>query len=226
MKRVFSSQKSVISKRRSVSSKAITHLSILLTSYFVLAAHHSSAQQNSASDLIDIVSVNPAIVLDIRYATENNFTHEKLYPIARCMLRREAAESLSAVQKDLHTRGLGLKVYDGYRPLSIQRKLWEVVPDERYVANPVKGSRHNRGAAVDLTIIDSLGNELQMPTPYDDFTDKAHCDYMQLPEAALKNRALLEEVMTRHGFVSMSSEWWHFDFQGWGKFEILDQPLE
>jgi D-alanyl-D-alanine dipeptidase len=198
----------------------------LLTVYCLLTTIYGSAQQKSASDLIDIISINPAIVLDIRYATENNFTHQKLYPIAKCMLRREAAESLSAVQKDLRYRGLGLKVYDGYRPLSIQRKLWEVVPDERYVANPVKGSRHNRGAAVDLTIIDSLGNELEMPTPYDDFTDKAHCDYMQLPEAALKNRALLEEVMTRHGFVSMSSEWWHFDFQGWGKFEILDQPLE
>jgi D-alanyl-D-alanine dipeptidase len=207
-------------------SKRINRLTILLISYSVLAAQHSPAQQKSGSDLVDIISINPEIVLDIRYATENNFTHQKLYPIAKCMLRREAAESLSAAQNDLRNRGLGLKVYDGYRPLSIQRKLWEVVPDERYVANPVKGSRHNRGAAVDLTIIDSLGNELEMPTPYDDFTDKARCDYMKLPEAALKNRALLEEVMTRHGFVSMSSEWWHFDFQGWGKFEILDQPLE
>jgi D-alanyl-D-alanine dipeptidase len=209
-----------------VRSKGSTCLTVLLTSYSILAAQLSFAQKKSDSDLIDIISVNPAIVLDIRYATENNFTHQKLYPIAKCMLRREAAESLSAVQKDLRYRGFGLKVYDGYRPLSIQRKLWEVVPDERYVSNPVKGSRHNRGAAVDLTIIDSLGNELEMPTPYDDFTDKARCDYMQLPKAALKNRALLEEVMTRHGFVSMSSEWWHFDFQGWGKFEILDQPLE
>ena len=195
---------------------------LLLTVYCLL----SPAQQSSRSDLVDVLSIDPTIVLDIRYATENNFTHQKLYPIAKCMLRREAAESLHAVQNELRARRLGLKVYDGYRPLSIQKKLWDVVSDERYVANPAKGSRHNRGAAVDLTIIDSLGREIEMPTPYDDFTDKAHRDYMQLPEIALRNRALLEEVMTKHGFLPMPTEWWHFDFQGWGKFEILDQPLE
>ena len=184
------------------------------------------AQSKSRRDLIDVLSVNPSIVLDIRYATENNFTHHKLYSIARCMLRREAAESLSAVQQELHGLGLGLKVFDGYRPLSVQKKLWEAVPDERYVANPEKGSRHNRGAAVDLTIIDSLGNELAMPTPYDDFTTTAHADYMNLPEQVMKNRAILENVMTKHGFLIMSSEWWHFDFHGWGKFDVLDIPLE
>jgi zinc D-Ala-D-Ala dipeptidase len=192
----------------------------------LLTTSPNHAQQKPNTELIDILSVNPTIVLDIRYATENNFTHHKLYPVVKCMLRREAAESLSAVQKELKSRGLGLKVFDGYRPLSIQKKLWEAVPDERYVANPAKGSRHNRGAAVDLTIIDSLGNEIEMPTPYDDFTVKAHCDYMKLPNSVLKNRALLEQVMNRHGFLPMSTEWWHFDFQRWGRFEILDQPLE
>ena len=199
---------------------------LLFTVYCLLSTFQSSAQQKSNPDLVDILSINPTIVLDIRYATENNFTHHKLYPVVQCMLRREPAESLSAVQKELKTRGFGLKVFDGYRPLSIQKKLWKAVPDDRYVANPAKGSRHNRGAAVDLTIVDSLGHELEMPTPFDSFSEKAHCDYMKLPKNVLKNRALLERVMERHGFLRMSSEWWHFDFHSWGRFQILDQPLD
>jgi zinc D-Ala-D-Ala dipeptidase len=206
--------------------KRISRIFYLITVYCLLPTFQSPAQQKSNPDLVDILSVNPTIVLDIRYATENNFTHHKLYPVVKCMLRREPAESLSAVQKELKIRGLGLKVFDGYRPLSIQKKLWEAVPDDRYVANPAKGSRHNRGAAVDLTIVDSLGHELEMPTPFDSFSDKAHCDYMKLPKKVLKNRALLERVMERHGFLRMSSEWWHFDFHSWGRFQILDQPLE
>jgi zinc D-Ala-D-Ala dipeptidase len=198
----------------------------LFTVYCLLSTFQSPAQQKSNPALVDILSINSTIVLDIRYATENNFTHHKLYPVVKCMLRREPAESLSAVQKELKTRGFGLKVFDGYRPLSIQKKLWKAVPDDRYVANPAKGSRHNRGAAVDLTIVDSLGHELEMPTPFDSFSDKAHCDYMKLSKNVLKNRALLERVMERHGFLRMSSEWWHFDFYSWGRFQILDQPLE
>ena len=201
-------------------------LTFFLASCCFIITTGTSAQSRSSRDLIDILSIDPTVVLDIRYATENNFTHHRLYSNVKCMLRREAAESLRAVQRELSGLGLRLKVFDGYRPLSVQKKLWEAVPDERYVANPAKGSRHNRGAAVDLTIIDSLGNELAMPTPYDDFTIMAHADNMNLPEEVLKNRTLLEDVMTRHGFLIMSSEWWHFDFHGWGKFDVLDVPLE
>lgn len=201
-------------------------MTCLLVACCSIIVIEASSQPKSRRDLVDILSVNPTIVLDIRYATENNFTHLRLYSKVKCMLRREAAESLSAVQRELKELGMGLKVFDGYRPLSVQKKLWEAVPDERYVANPAKGSRHNRGAAVDLTIIDSLGNELAMPTPYDDFTILAHADYMNLPEEVLKNRRLLEDVMTKHGFLIMSSEWWHFDFHGWGKFDVLDVPFE
>ncbi len=178
------------------------------------------------SDIVNIRSVDSTIVLDIRYATPNNFTHEVLYPAAICMLRRAAAESLHAVQQELQKQKLGLKVFDGYRPLSVQKKMWALVPDDRYVANPANGSRHNRGAAVDLTIVDSLGNQLEMPTPFDDFTEKAHRDYMQLPEKAIEDRALLEDVMKRHGFIPLSTEWWHFDFEGWQKYPIMDEPLK
>lgn len=182
-------------------------------------------QAPKADDLVELTAIDPTIGLDIRYATPNNFTHQKVYASARCLLRRAAAESLSVVQKELRQQGLSLKVYDGYRPLSVQKKFWEICPDDRYVANPAKGSRHNRGAAVDLTLVDKKGNELQMPTPFDDFTEKAGRAYMKLPKMAIKNRALLEDAMTRHGFVAMASEWWHFDFRGWDRFPIMDEPI-
>jgi D-alanyl-D-alanine dipeptidase len=200
---------------------------LLLTVYCLLfLASAALAQGKKNQELVNVHSIDSTIVLDLRYATENNFTHHKLYPVARCLLRREPAESLSAVQKELRTCGLGLKIFDGYRPLSIQKKLWEAVPDDRYVANPAKGSRHNRGAAVDLTLVDSLGNELAMPTPFDNFTERAHCNYKKLPRKILKNRTLLQQVMERHGFWRMETEWWHFDFHDWGRFPILDLPLE
>lgn len=176
----------------------------------------------SNHDLVDVQKVIPGIVLDIRYATTNNFTGQKLYPLARCCLRREAAESLKHVEDELHGMGLGLKIFDGYRPLSVQKKMWAIVPDENYVANPAKGSRHNRGAAVDLTLIKLDGTELPMPTPFDDFTVKAHRDYTNLPPDVLQNRALLQRVMEEHDFRGLSTEWWHFDYKNWTNYEILD----
>ncbi len=177
------------------------------------------------NEIVDLLTIDSTFVLDIRYATENNFTKRVLYPAAKAKLRRAAAESLASVQHELKELHCGLKIYDGYRPLSIQWKLWEIVPNEDFVANPKKGSKHNRGAAVDLTIVDSLGNEIEMPTGYDDFTEKASHEYNNLSAMALKNRAFLKDVMMRHGFKPIKSEWWHYDFQGWERFDILDEPL-
>ncbi len=191
----------------------------------VLSCALFAQKKNPGDEIIDLLSIDRSFVLDIRYATENNFTKKKLYPAAKAKLRKAAAESLASVQRELRSKKLGLKIFDAYRPLSIQWKLWEVVPDEDYVANPRKGSKHNRGAAVDLTVIDSLGNELEMPTGYDDFTAKASHEYMNLTENAIKNRALLKEIMQRHGFLPIKSEWWHYDFRGWEQFEIMDEPL-
>ncbi len=198
---------------------------IAISSLFGLRCSSAGQILISQKDIIDILSIDSTFVLDIRYATENNFTKKILYPTAKAKLRREAAESLASVQKELRMKNLRLKIYDGYRPLAIQWKLWEIVPNEDFVANPKKGSKHNRGAAVDLTIIDSLGNELEMPTGYDDFTEKASQEYMNLSENALKNRALLKDVMTRHGFQPIKSEWWHYDFRGWEQFDIMDEPF-
>jgi D-alanyl-D-alanine dipeptidase len=116
-------------------------------------------------------------------------------------------------------------MYDCYRPLSVQKKFWALVPDERYVANPAKGSRHNRGMAVDLTVVDREGRELAMPTPYDDFTERAHRDFMNLSPEQLRNRELLEKVMVKHGFEPFPTEWWHFDFKGWEAYPVMDTPF-
>ena len=183
-------------------------------------------------DLIDIGAVEPTIAVDIRYATANNFTGVVIYPVGRCLLRRAVARRLAAVQRDLRRSGLGLKVWDCYRPFSVQKKLWAVVPDERYIARPVErdgapveGSKHNRGAAVDLTLVDARGRELEMPTGYDDFSASAHHDYAGGSAAARANRARLRKAMTARGFEPIAEEWWHYDFTGWRTYPLADVPL-
>ncbi|MCX6160115.1 MAG: M15 family metallopeptidase [Ignavibacteriae bacterium] len=180
----------------------------------------SSCTQNN--NLINVSYVIPDINLDIRYATTNNFTGKKVYDTALCFLRKEVAEHLKKVQDELKTEGLSLKIFDGYRPLSVQKKFWELVPDERFVANPSKGSRHNRGAAVDVTLIDNFNKELEMPTEFDDFTEKAGRDYNDLNENQIINRKHLEDIMRKHGFIGLPTEWWHFDYKDWEKYDVLD----
>jgi D-alanyl-D-alanine dipeptidase len=148
-----------------------------------------------------------------------------LYPANRVLLREHVARRLSRVQDALAERGLGLKILDGYRPLSVQRLMWQVMPDDRYVADPAKGSRHNRGAAVDVTLVDSFGRELSMPCPYDEFSERAHRGYAGSSLAARCHRALLAEAMGGQGFTGLPTEWWHFDAPGWQDCPILDEPL-
>jgi zinc D-Ala-D-Ala dipeptidase len=178
------------------------------------------------SQLVDIQTINPRIRLDMRYATSNNFLRRKLYPQARCLLRKELAQQLSQVQINLERQGLGLKVYDCYRPLSVQKQMWQVMPDDRFVANPANGSRHNRASAVDVTLVDRKGKELEMPTQFDDFTDKAFSDSENVSRSAKKNRQKLRKAMEAHGFIQLATEWWHFDAKNWQKFPLLDVPLD
>jgi len=197
-------------------------LSLLFGAIVVLG---SSGCRTAA--LVNVEAIIPGIVLDIRYATTNNFTGQQLYPVAKCVLRKKTAAKLREVQTELASQGLGLKVFDGYRPLSVQKKMWAIFPNPDYVADPKKGSRHNRGAAVDLTLIHLPDQtELPMPTAYDEFSPKAHRDYMSLDPDALRDRDLLEKAMTKHGFVGLPTEWWHFDGPGWEKYELSDAPLE
>jgi D-alanyl-D-alanine dipeptidase len=188
---------------------------------FILAA----CQHPRPDGLVELERVVPGVVLDLRYATTNNFTGQVLYPEARAWLRAGTAQRLAGVQRELASLGLRLKVFDAYRPLSVQRRLWALVPDERYVANPAKGSRHNRGAAVDVTLENADGCELPMPTEFDDFSERAHRNYRDLPAEVLANRDLLERVMSRHGFIGLPTEWWHFDDADYRKYELLDVPL-
>lgn len=179
------------------------------------------------TDLVEVKKVVPTAQLDLRYATTNNFTHQKVYRSSRCFLTRGTAEKLKAVALDLQHEGLGLKIYDGYRPLAVQKRVWALVPDERYVADPKKGSRHNRGAAVDLTLVNlETGKELTMPTGFDDFSERAHRDYDRLPQPVLENRRKLQESMEARGFIGMPTEWWHFDDTNWQKYPILDISIE
>ena len=176
--------------------------------------------------LVDLRGVDPRVVIDMRYATPDNFTKTTLYPAGRCLLRSAVAKRLSLVQTDLEAQGLGLKAWDCYRPLSIQKKFWALVPDTRYVADPKKGSRHNRGAAVDVTLVDAGGRDLEMPTRFDDFSQRAHRDWLGAAPAALRNRQILESAMARHGFVGLATEWWHFDAKGFARYPVLDEPLD
>lgn len=170
--------------------------------------------------------MHPRILLDIRYATDHNFMKKKLYSTPRCFLRKSVADKLARIQDDLEKKGLGLKIFDGYRPLSVQKMLWELLPDPRYVADPQKGSCHNRGAAVDLTLVDEKGNPLEMPTDYDDFTFRAHRDCLDLPEQVIKNRDALQEIMLKEGFIPLATEWWHFDDENWQHFPLEDRSFE
>jgi zinc D-Ala-D-Ala dipeptidase len=164
------------------------------------------------------------LVTDFKYATTDNFTKMILYTAPQAYMRIEAARALQKVQLELQKQGLDLKIFDAYRPYSVTKKMWQVVPDERYAANPAKGSGHNRGAAVDLTLIDmKTGRELPMPTPYDDFTEKAHYTYTQLEAVVLANRTLLRTTMEKYGFVALDTEWWHFYLPNAAqRFELLD----
>jgi D-alanyl-D-alanine dipeptidase len=177
--------------------------------------------------IIPLRLLDSTIVFDVKYATDNNFTKKVLYPTGNVYIRKVVGDSLVAANKYLLKNfSLKLKVFDAYRPLSVQKIMWEIMPNEDYVANPKKGSRHNRGAAVDVTLVDLAGNELDMGTKYDDFTEKAFTTYEDLPEQILKNRRLLKDTMIKFGFIPFKSEWWHYDFNGWEKFSILDEPIK
>jgi len=184
-------------------------------------------EKDTSKALIDLEKFILGIITDVRYATENNFAKTKFYESEKVFLRLPAAVALKKIEEELSKQNLSLKVFDAYRPYSVTEKMWEFVHDARYAASPATGSRHNRACAVDATLVDlTTKKELEMPTPYDDFTDKAHHDYNDLPENILNNRELLKTVMTKYGFEALDSEWWHYDFSGWKNFELLDIQFE
>ncbi|HMM12133.1 MAG TPA: M15 family metallopeptidase [Bacteroidales bacterium] len=179
--------------------------------------------QNDDNRLINLEALIPGLRLDIRYATDANFTGRQIYPYPAAWLRKPAALALEKVQKSLDSLGLALVVYDAYRPYAATLKFYQVYPDTRFVADPAKGSRHNRGAAVDVGLVrKSDGSLLPMPTDYDHFGKEAFPANNNLPEDVKTNRDLLIRIMQLHGFEVLSSEWWHYDFAGWQQFSLLD----
>lgn len=177
------------------------------------------------ADLIELIKLDKTIKLDIRYATANNFVGRAVYPEARAFLQRPAADGLVRVHKLLKKKGLGLVIYDGYRPWAITRLFWDVVTLEQriYVADPAKGSKHNRGCAVDLGIYDLKTNKaIPMPSGFDEFTERASPDYKGGTEEERSNRDLLRRLMEAEGFVVNPNEWWHFDFKDWEQYAIYD----
>lgn len=161
--------------------------------------------------LVDIRSVAPDVAVEMRYAGNDNFTGSAVYDCGRCFLLRDTAEKVAKVQRELKKKGLSLKLWDCYRPLSVQELFWSRVPDPRYVADPRTGSRHNRGAAVDVTLVDQTGRELEMPTRFDDFSPRAAHSWTDLPAKARENRRMIAEAMEKEGFSRIDSEWWHYE---------------
>ncbi len=180
---------------------------------------------DSNKRMIELKSLIPDLIYDLRYASINNFMNRLMYPAKTTFtfLRLNTAIALHKVQQELKTKGLSLKIFDAYRPYSVTVKFWELVKDERFVANPANGSGHNRGTTVDLTIIKSTtGKELNMGTGFDNFSDTAHHNFSNLPEEVLQNRLLLKSVMSKFGFKPYNDEWWHYSFTDSIKYEILD----
>ncbi|MBT1687682.1 M15 family metallopeptidase [Dawidia soli] len=192
-----------------------------------LEAYKASVKTNPNKELIDLEKFIPGLVLDIRYATTNNFTGERIYTLAKAYARKPVAEGLKRAQAALKEKGLGIKVFDAYRPYKATVRFYEVYKDTTYVASPYKGSRHNRGCAIDMTLIDlKTGQELKMPTGYDSFQKAAWPSTPVKDPEVRKNRQLIIDVMKQQGFKVNSSEWWHFDFIGWTKYDVLDIDFE
>ena len=181
------------------------------------------------ADLVELVKLDPTIKLDIRYATSNNFLGTPLYTQARAFLQRPAAEALLRAHHELKTRGYGLIIHDGYRPWYVTKIFWDATPDDKriFVADPREGSKHNRGCAVDLSLYDlKTGKEVNMPSGYDEMSDRSYADYAGGTCDERARRALLRQAMEKQGFAVYPQEWWHFDYKDWKRYPILNVKFE
>jgi zinc D-Ala-D-Ala dipeptidase len=206
---------------RSILKQTIVGASLLAFLAPVPASGADSAGPTLESDFVDVRSVDPTIVVDLRYASPNNFTHQALYPSGTpAIVRFSVAQRLAFAQKFLKTRGYGLKVWDAYRPKAAQAKLWEATRNNSYVADPREGigSMHTRGAAVDVTLVDRSGREVAMPTDFDNFTPAAMLYYQGSNPLVRFNLKMLQKAMARAGFYGLRTEWWHFCAGDWTTF--------
>lgn len=178
------------------------------------AAQIDAILKGEDSAWVDIEDLAPQIVLDLRYATTNNFMELQIYDCPKCLMRLATAKALLKAQEELSEKGLGFKMFDCYRPQSAQYKLWKKMPDRRYVAPPSRGSMHSRGGALDLTLINLQTQEqLEMGTHYDYFGKEAYWVNQDLPQEVLDNRQLMRSTLEKHGFKTVTTEWWHFNYR-------------
>jgi D-alanyl-D-alanine dipeptidase len=180
-------------------------------------------------DLVELTTLDPTIKLDISYATTNNFLGTPLYTQARAFLQRPAAEALVRANHDLKALGYGLIIHDGYRPWYVTKIFWDATPDDKkiFVADPKEGSKHNRGCAVDLSLYDlKTGQEVDMPSGYDEMSDRAYADYPGGTNEERARRAILRQAMEKQGFQVIPKEWWHFDYKDWKQYPILNIKFE
>jgi D-alanyl-D-alanine dipeptidase len=175
---------------------------------------------------VDMIRYAEGFGYDMRYATANNFLDTAVYPCPTCKLRKEVADALVRANTSLQKQGVRIKFFDCYRPLDVQKQMWAVMPDGRYVANPYKsGSIHNRGAAVDISLETLAGKELDMGTGFDHFGKEAHHTYTQLPDTVLANRKLLKSEMEQAGFSALATEWWHYLYGSKSRYTLANESL-
>ncbi|HJX65216.1 MAG TPA: M15 family metallopeptidase [Polyangia bacterium] len=221
---------SVVSVVKESNRPAACRLAALVAGLWCLPAIGQPTETGDfrAPDLVELARLDASIHLDIRYATNNNFTGHKQYTEARAFLQRPAAEALLRAHRALKLRGYGLLVFDGYRPWSVTKAFWDATPPDKhkFVADPQNGSRHNRGCAVDLGLYGlGTGKEVAMPSAFDEMSDRAAADYQGGTVERRRTRALLRQALEKEGFKVNPDEWWHFDYQDWRRYRVLDLPF-
>lgn len=182
---------------------------------------------DASLDLVDISTINPSIKIDIRYATSNNLTGQPLYSSGVCYVRHEVARALDALQKELQSMGLGLKIWDAFRPINVQAACYKQFP--QFFAQPTAArAKHPRGTAVDVTLVDESGQELLMPTAFDALVEQARHEYRgaDIPAQAIENREALKSLMAKYGFCALAHEWWHYDFWNWKSYDIIPYDFD
>ena len=207
-----------------------TRLAVLLALLVIAPAGFAQGPPKEAGhfrepELVELIKLDKTIHLDIRYATANNFLGRPVYTEARAFLQRPAAEALVRVNQDVRKRGYGLVIHDGYRPWSVTKIFWDATPEDKkqFVADPAQGSRHNRGCAVDLSIFDlKTGREVEMPSGYDEMTERSHINYTGGAAESRRLRDMLRAAMEAEGFAVYEPEWWHYDYKDWKEYPILN----
>ncbi len=173
----------------------------------------SVTKKDTIKHWLNLAQEDSTFIMEMPYATEDNFLKEKIYPCAKCFLREDAANALLEEQKMAQDLGYRIVIFDCYRPLLLQQKMFNIIPDTKYVADPKRGSNHNKGVAVDISLADLSGEPLEMGTAFDDFSERAHYNSQQVSAVAQKNRKLLRDIMLSNNFTPYNNEWWHFNYK-------------